>query len=890
MEHSYKKTRLWINTFENSKHPELAKKIESVYETAWERSCSIARHIASDAHGLTLHDEAHFIALWRCADIICGSELKFTPVELFIFGVAVLIHDAAHTVLAYEGGIDALAKTDEWADAVASKILRDSNQTLNLSEHNSLSEDQKRAVIFDTVRALHAKQAQKLLSIAFKHPGLGTDFFIIDDPVIRQHLGGVIGEIAASHHWSLAKLEGLGKTRHVVNPYDAYGPIRPILLGALMRTADAIQIDSARAPDFEFALSRPVGISHQHWLAQNRLAIGVDEEDSSVLTIDSSVAFEENEASAWWIAFELANVADKELRETDQLLQHFSLPRFQLNRVKGVGSPRQFAERVKTLCWEPLEATVKIGDAAKLIEVFGGRGLYGDDDVVPIRELIQNATDAIRARRLLESGFQGQINVAFKNGKNAKDEAGYWLTVSDDGIGMSPAVLTGPFLTFGQSGWSSPALRRERPGFLGKRFDHVGRFGIGFFSVFMISEEIKVTTRPFDAGHAETRTLHFYSGLSLRPILKIGSHVTNMRSVTTVECFIKTETKERILHQRNETTVFEVNKPPREVPATQYDLDELISMLCPAIDVEILVENGQGIAQRSIASSWTTDKAETWLARITCLPLEEIPQAIRENPSFLESIGPIDRPIGRAALNPTISELSIRSIGGFARKKNESISLGKNFVGCIDGNPDGPRRDYVSDGHSEYLQKWSNRQIEKWMSAHISDEEKNLIAANAVHFGGDPILIANANIAGNWLSLLGIFELLNGGELIVAPIERYGATRERWKIMKSVNLSSGFLFHPDDIQIEAPNVLVAGNSADVSKYWSVSDDEVDGGFGLVNCLERFCVCRNTELEVKTKMIDFGFYKGESSTRERRTTGMRLVLPGVEIRVVQTFKG
>lgn len=888
MEHAYKQTRLWINTFENSKHPELAKKIESVYETAWERSCSIARRIASDAHGLTLHDEAHFMALWRCADIICGSELKFTPVELLIFGVAVLIHDAAHTVLAYEGGIDSLAKTDEWADAVASKILRDSSHTFKLSDHTLLSEDQRRIAIFETVRALHAKQAQKLLSIAFKHPGLGTDFFIIDDPVIRQHLGGVIGEIAASHHWNLARLEGLRKTRHVVSPYDAYGPIRPILLGALMRTADAIQIDSARAPDFEFALSKPGGISHQHWLAQNRLAVGVDEENSSVLTIDSTVPFEENEALAWWIAFELANVADKELRETDQLLQHFSIPRFQLNRVKGVGSPRQFAERVKTLGWEPLEATIKIGDAAKLIEVFGGRGLYGDDDVVPIRELIQNATDAIRARRLLESGFQGQINVAFKDGKNAKDEEGYWLTVSDDGIGMSPAILTGPFLTFGQSGWSSSALRRERPGFVGRRFDHIGRFGIGFFSVFMISEEIKVTTRPFDAGHAETRTLHFYSGLSLRPILKTSSPVTNTRSVTTVECFIKAETKERILHQRNETTVLAANKPPQKIPATQYEFHELIGMLCPAIDVEILVQNAPSAAQRSIASTWISDIAEKWLTRITGLPLEKLPQAIRENPSFLEPIGPIEKPVGRAALNPSISELSIRSIGGFAKKKNESISLGKNFVGCIDGNPDGPRRDYASDGHVEYLQKWANGQIEKWMSVHISDEEKNLIAANAVFFGGDPILIANANIAGNWLSLLEIFELLSSGDLIVAPIQRhYGATRERWNIMKSVNLSSGLLFHPDDIQIEAPNVLVAGNSADLSEYWSVVDDEIDGGFGLVNCLERFCRSRNAELEVTAKMIDFGFYKGESSTRERRTSGMRLVLPGVEIRLVRT---
>ena len=719
MEHSYKKTRLWITTFENPKHPELANKIENAYATAWERSCSIAKRIASDAPGLTLHDEAHFNALWKCADTICGSELKFTPVELFIFGVAVLIHDAAHTVLAYEGGMEALAKTAEWADAVASRLPRDSNEDLRFSEYNELPEGLRKAALFETVRALHAKQAQKILSLAFKHPGFGADFFIIDDPLIRLHFGSVIGEVAASHHWNLTRLESLGKTRHVASPYDAYGPIRPILLGALMRTTDAIQIDSARAPDFEFALSKPEGLSHQHWLAQNRLAVGVDEEDSSILTVDSTIAFGEHEASAWWIAFELANVADRELRETDQLLQYLSLPRFQLNRVKGAGNPSQFAERVKPSNWEPLEATIKIGDASKLIEVFGGRGLYGDDDVVPIRELIQNAADAIRARRVLEAGFEGQIAVALKEGKNAKNEDGYWLTVSDDGIGMSPAILTGPFLTFGQSGWSSAALRSERPGFLGKRFNHVGRFGIGFFSVFMIGEEVKITTRPFDAGYSETRTLHFFSGLSLRPILKNGSAVTNMRSVTTVECFVDAETKNRILHQSDNTTALEIGKLPREIPATQYELYELLGMLCPAIDVEIRVESDQDGSHKSIAPTWATDDAEKWLSRIHCLPREMLPQVVRENPSFLEPIGQIDKPIGRAALNPTISELAIRSIGGFARKRNRSRSLGKSFVGCIDGNPEGPRRDFVKDVRSEDLEKWANRQIEKWSSARI---------------------------------------------------------------------------------------------------------------------------------------------------------------------------
>lgn len=881
MVHPYKSTRLWITTFENPKHPELAKKIEHIYATAWDRSCSLAKRIALDAHGLTLHDEAHFTELWKCADLICGSNLKFTPVELLVFGVAVLIHDAAHTVIAYEGGINALIKTAEWADAVA-LLLPIADKASTPSEYNELPENSRAAVLFQTVRALHAKQAEKILSLPFKHPALGTDFFILEDAVVRTHIGGVMGEIAASHHWNLAKLESLGKNRHVVSPYDAYGPIRPILLGALMRTADATQINSARAPDFEFALSNPTGLSHQHWSAQNKLAIGIDEDDSSILTIDSTVSFRENEASAWWIAFELANVADKELRETDQLLQYLSSPRFQINRVRGAGNPLQFAERVKAFNWEPVEATIKIDDPAKLIEVFGGKGLYGNDEIVPIRELLQNAVDAIRARRVLEPGFQGQIGISLESGENARGEDGYWLKVSDDGIGMSPAILAGPFLTFGQSGWTSAILRSERPGFIGRRFDHIGRFGIGFFSVFMIGDEVKISTRPFDAGHAKARTLHFYSGLGLRPILKGLNDPTSTRAVTTIECFISAKTKENILHRRNETMSLSAGEANQMLPATRYELWELIGMLCPAIDVEICVEDVDSSARKLIAHTWATDDAEDWISRIHCFAKDEIPLAIRQNPSFLEVVGPLDRPIGRATLNPTVVELAVRSIGGLANKKNESVSFGKHFVGCLDGKPNGPRRDFLSIGSSEDLVNWANRQVEKWASSGIADEERNLIAANATHFGGDPMRLANAQISGKWLSLPGIFELLNSGGLIVAPIESYGATRDHWKIMKSVNLSSGLLYHPDDIQIEAPNVLVAGNSAEISEYWVVLDADIESGFGFLNCLERFCASRNTELDVQAKMIDFGSYRGESNSRFRRMTGMRLVLPGVEI--------
>lgn len=128
---------------------------------------------------------------------------------------------------------------------------------------------------------------------------------------------------------------------------------------------------------------------------------------------------------------------------------------------------------------------------------------------MPIRELIQNARDAIAARRLLEGrpADWGQVSVRIRG-----EGEDHWLDVSDTGVGMSSTVLTRTLLDFGASLWDSEAVADEFPGLLSKGFQHVGRFGIGFFSVFMLGQTVRVTTRRYDEGPLDTRVLEFATG------------------------------------------------------------------------------------------------------------------------------------------------------------------------------------------------------------------------------------------------------------------------------------------------------------------------------------------------------------------------------------------
>ncbi|MFM8217959.1 MAG: hypothetical protein ACKOJF_03450, partial [Planctomycetaceae bacterium] len=111
-------------------------------------------------------------------------------------------------------------------------------------------------------------------------------------------------------------------------------------------------------------------------------------------------------------------------------------------------------------------------DIPGLLEIMG-RSLYSRADT-PIRELIQNAHDAIVRRRQRDLGFSGRIDVR----QDAEAEV---LQFSDDGAGLTPAEAE-EYL--GTLGLSLTGLVRKRlvPGGEEAVEGLIGQFGVGLFS------------------------------------------------------------------------------------------------------------------------------------------------------------------------------------------------------------------------------------------------------------------------------------------------------------------------------------------------------------------------------------------------------------------------
>ena len=100
---------------------------------------------------------------------------------------------------------------------------------------------------------------------------------------------------------------------------------------------------------------------------------------------------------------------------------------------------------------------------------------------VYIRELLQNAVDAITARRLLDPGAPAAITIRASGGGS--------LTVTDSGIGLTEDEVHRFLATIGRSS------KRDEDGLALERADFIGQFGIGLLACFVVADEITVVTR-----------------------------------------------------------------------------------------------------------------------------------------------------------------------------------------------------------------------------------------------------------------------------------------------------------------------------------------------------------------------------------------------------------
>jgi hypothetical protein len=413
------------------------------------------------------------------------------------------------------------------------------------TRYDNLTESDRR-LIGEFIRRHHTRLAHEFA--VFGIPGPTSDPIRLDKRFDGE-LRDIAGLIARSHGLPLRiSIDSL--VDKYENPRD-YRGIHAVFLMTLLRVADYLQIQPGRVFQIAYRYRRIYSpVSQQEWKVhqcvkhislshsdpESILVQALPEDVHTFLRLKEWLSGIQEELDASWAVLGEVYGRYGPAPGENVGLRDLGLT---IRRVRSnVTDSRALARRVEYVP-ERIEFQVARGELLKLLI----RPLYGDRPEIGIRELMQNAVDAVREleawrQRRGEAAPPPDDSVAeVEVWIDAPDEKGQqWLTVSDRGIGMTAEVIQKYFLTIGASFRQSESWAREfsnDPAEAEKtgqksRVLRTGRFGVGVLAAFLLGNEIEVATRHVTS----TKGIRFRTELDSGPIelrhdpeLKVGTTI-----------------------------------------------------------------------------------------------------------------------------------------------------------------------------------------------------------------------------------------------------------------------------------------------------------------------------------------------------------------------------
>lgn len=712
---NYQSTVTWQKIFGDQQHIDECTRLKVEYEKFRANAALLAEEISSYLPGFTVHNITHIDALWEMADIFLPEDFSLNPAECFVLGGAFLLHDLGMIVAAYPDRMQGVQQEEIWKDTVA-QLSKQRRVPYDLRDPSTIAPDISKAATEKTLRILHAKRAKELAQMQI-HDNKGNVFYLIDDETLRNTYGTIIGEVAESHWMNCEELPNrfvttLGAPSCFPNAWS----IDPLKLACIVRVADAMNIDDRRAPSLLNAIREKDAFSEQHWLFQGKLNQPRIEHRRVVYT--SKSAFGLQEIDAWWLCYDTLKMIDRELKCVDALLQENRGLSFSALGVYGIDNIEVLQRVITVADWKPVDTSIRVNNVAKLVSTLGGTQLYGNDYLVPLREIVQNAADAIRARRCIDGENSDYGDIILSIGKEGDSQ---YIQLEDNGIGMSPNVMVNALLDFGQSFWGSDRMHDEFPGLEQTTFRSTGKFGIGFFSVFMWGDRVEVISNRYDKGRDCTMVLDFSKGVNGRPILR------------------KARRDEQIKNGGTRIKVWLKSKNINDIFQSQYrdglSQEEKIARLCFSLDCNLYLESNSKRKLLIQANDWQDMNGSDFLYRL--LGHNHAYKLDKEKPEVFnllcnnlrllkEESGEI---VGRACLYNRDNVLRHNSVRGVITVDGFAATELSGIVGVLKGDTDRASRDIAIPIVSTVeLDRWCVEQARLLLNMNCSEKTQMEIA------------------------------------------------------------------------------------------------------------------------------------------------------------------
>ena len=459
-------------------------------------------------------------------------KINFSAIELFVLCSAAYLHDCGMVIADDEKA--KVLQLDGWKKWIASEGVSQRYKSIENLRHtdkgdkavyNFLADTQLRYLIAEYIRKQHHYRVKDVLTL---NSDLLGNILLNDKNVLET-----IGDVCISHGISIQELSNKKIYPEERTLQDELINVR--LISCLLRIGDLLDTSGVRGCQIaRNAAGALPDDSHAHWDQFNRIEHSVLTNNKIEYVIKCNSQHEHNLLHDWfnWLVDEVVGL--------NTWLPYSKRHKDWLPPIVSIGN-----ENSTILIDKSDSANYRVVDwkfnfnHEKIIELLVSKIHTGSFGFV--RELIQNSLDSMRCRSAVESNkFKIEERVIKNNYKLTinitkdfivNDSSGEHLEVInfeilDDGLGMNEEILTKYFLQIGYSYYTSSEFKKKS-----FSFSPMSRFGIGFLTVFSVSNDVEVETSMSD-GDGERSSIYLeikspsnYILVEDRKVLKQGTRI-----------------------------------------------------------------------------------------------------------------------------------------------------------------------------------------------------------------------------------------------------------------------------------------------------------------------------------------------------------------------------
>lgn len=449
----------------------------------------------------TLHDISHVDAMLNMLDWLIPPETRkqLTPVEWLLLVLSFYFHDLGMVVTTNEF----LNREDNplFCDFIES-LKSDPNSRDYLDRLASIPERERDVFLFqEFIRANHAHRIREWVT-GERRAVWGNNLTPVAEEIssvmssLPARFRRNLADICESHHRDNLEDRAYFPLCQHYGPPEAMANVQYVAL--LLRTSDLLHITKDRTPSIMF---RTLNISD---------LMGIDEWKKQMGTFAVHMKTREFLPSDPGTHFILIGADFDEERPFFVLTEYIAYANQQLGQsYRWASKSQQESDTEHYLFpWHRVEGDIRVEgnepmpmrfelDRGRLLNLLVGHTIY-NDPTVAVRELLQNAIDAVRYQYYLDGhnvrpesspASMGVVSVRWNSAKRQ-------LVVQDQGVGMDMDVIQYHLMTVGASFYDTPAFKADSADFI-----PISRFGIGILTCFMVSDNVEIRTWKGGQGH-----------------------------------------------------------------------------------------------------------------------------------------------------------------------------------------------------------------------------------------------------------------------------------------------------------------------------------------------------------------------------------------------------